>query len=180
MLEMIWRNYADTSVLRQQIKDSFWDQIILRKNHPQSPHREVSDIWVRYNPIENYHGDMAAFNAEHVSQWYPISHELPEAMRLAQDIAKQFQAQRLGAVLITRIGPNKTCYPHVDGGWHARYYEKFALQIAGNTKQSFHVHDEILRTNNGDLYTFDNSVIHWVMNPTDEERITMIVCIRRH
>ena len=180
MLTMLKERYADTYALQSQLIPHLWDTIKLRSEHPQSPHREVSDIWVRYNPIENYQGDISQFNAEHVSHWYPVSEELPEAVRLAKQIAEDFGAKRLGAVLITKIPAGKQCYPHIDSGWHARYYEKFALQVCGNHQQSFHVENEVLHTQSGDLFEFDNSHVHWVLNPSTEDRITMIVCLRRH
>lgn len=178
MLEMIRRSYADTSLLLEQLNNpEVWN---IHRYRTKGPHRELSDIWVRYNPIENFTGDMQAFNAEHVSQWYQVAEELPEAKRLSELIAQEFSAKRLGAVLITKIAPGKQCYPHVDQGWHAGFYEKFALQIKGNRQQSFHVEDCMLRTRTGDLFWFDNSHRHWVLNPSDEDRITMIVCLRRH
>ena len=179
---MMREHYADTSYLFDQLRShpQVWDTITHRTSNPTSPHREVSDIWVRYNPIENFDGDMMKFNAEHISQWYPVIEELPDARLLAETIAEEFEAKQLGAVLITKIPAGKNCYPHIDQGWHARYYEKFALQVRGNHQQSFHVQEEILRTEDGDLFAFDNSYPHWVFNPSDEDRITMIVCIRRH
>jgi hypothetical protein len=180
MLRMVKKSYADTSALSAQLLSSTWNTIPFRTENPLSPHREVSDIWVRYNPIENYHGDMREFNSEHVSRWYEVANEIPEAKRLSEQIANDYHAHRLGAVLITKIPAGKTCYPHIDQGWHARYYEKFALQVSGNLQQSFSVEDETLRTESGDLFWFDNSRLHWVLNPSTEDRITMIVCLRRH
>jgi hypothetical protein len=182
MLKLIRKAYADTSYLVDQLisHPELWNEITLRSEHPQSPHREISDIWVRYNPIENYTGDMKAFNSEHISQWYPTVEYLSEARLLSEMIVDEFEADQLGAVLITKIPAGKQCYPHIDQGWHARFYEKFALQVKGNSEQSFHVEDEMLRTETGDLFAFDNSKPHWVLNPSSEDRITMIVCIRRH
>jgi hypothetical protein len=182
MLKLIHKDYADTSHLAKQLLShpELWDEITLRREHPASPHREISDIWVRYNAIENYDGDMHRFNSEHISTWYPVAEHLSEARLLSEMIAEEFKADRLGAVLITKIPAGKQCYPHIDQGWHAGFYEKFALQIRGNEQQSFHVEDEILRTHDGDLFAFDNSKPHWVLNPSGEDRITMIVCIRRH
>lgn len=180
MLTMLKKGYADTYALQAQLIPSVWNAITLRTENPQSPHREVSDIWVRYNLIENYRGDMTQFNSEHESQWYQVAEQIPEARRLSEQIAQDYNADRLGAVLITKIPAGKTCYPHIDQGWHARYYEKFALTVAGNLEQSFSVEDEVLRTETGDLFAFDNSRLHWVLNPSAEDRITMIVCIRRH
>lgn len=180
MLGMIQKHYAESSLLKQlEAHPEVWDNFPYR-TQGDSPHRELSDIWVRYNPIENFDGDMKRFNSEHVSQWYPVAEALSEAKRISHSIALDFGVQRLGAVLITKIPAGKQCYPHVDLGWHARYYEKLAFQVKGNLEQSFHVEDQILRTEDGDLFYFDNSKIHWVLNPSAEDRITLIICVRRH
>ena len=182
MLRMIQERYADTGRLLDELAEhpEAWNTIRIRTEHPKSPHREVDDIWVRYNALENYKGDIAAFNGEHEGQWYPATEILPEAKRLSEHIQQDFSGERLGAVLITKIPAGKQCYPHIDQGWHAGYYEKFALQVKGHHEQSFHVQDSELRTRDGDLYWFDNSKPHWVLNPSAEDRITLIVCIRRH
>jgi hypothetical protein len=179
-LKMVRERAFDVSALQAQLVDAPWNAIRHRTEHPQSPHREVSDIWVRYNPIENYHGDMSAFNAEHEPEWYPVSRQLTEAERIAQAISVQFQALSLGAVLITKIPAGGQVYPHVDQGWHARTFEKFAVQVRGNDRQAFHFENEDLVTHDGDLFWFDNAYPHWVTNDSDEDRITLIVCLRRH
>lgn len=179
-IEMVREKAFDVRKLQEQLATVTWDEIRHRTSHPQSPHREVSDIWVRYNPIENYHGDMQAFNAEHVAQWYPVAKQLTEAERIAQAISVEFQALALGAVLITKIPPGKQVYAHVDQGWHAQHFEKFAVTIKGDDEQAFFFENEYLVTHPGDLWWFDNSFPHWVSNNSDEDRITLIVCIRRH
>lgn len=181
-LRMLEKRAFDVSRLQDQLtcQPQLWNTIRHRTEHPQSPHREVSDIWVRYNPIENYTGDMQAFNAEHAPAWYPAARQLPEAERLSQAISVEFQALSLGAVLITKIPAGKRVYPHIDQGWHARHFEKFAICIQGNDKQAFHFEGESLITHPGDLWWFDNAYPHWVTNDSDEDRITLIVCIRRH
>src|SRR5882724_3840807 len=130
---MVKERAYDVSALQAQLaaNPQCWDAVRLRTEHPQSPHREVSDIWVRYNPMENYHGDMGAFNAEHQAEWYPVTDVLTEAKRLALEIATDYGAQELGMVLITKIPAGKQVHPHIDGGWHARHYEKLAVQIRG-------------------------------------------------
>ena len=88
------------------------------------------------------------------------------------------RGERLGGVLITRIRPGQICKPHTDPGWHARYYSKFAVQIAAAPEQAFHFEGEKLVTAPGDIYWFDNSHTHWVTNESEVDRITMIVCIK--
>jgi hypothetical protein len=181
-LRMVKERAFDVSPLLRQLAahPQCWDGVRLRTEHPKSPHRETSDIWVRYNPLENYHGNMQDFNAEHTPDWYPICEELPAARELAEAVSADQQALQIGMVLITRIPPGKQVYPHVDGGWHARTFEKFALTIKADDEQAFFFENEYLVTHPGDLFWFDNSQPHWVSNNSDEDRITLIVCLRRN
>ena len=151
LLRMVRKDYADPIGLQIELSHSpeVWDTLTFRTT--EGPHRELSDIWVRYNALENFDGDMQRFNAEHVPSWYPVVEKIPSARYLSEKIAYDFDAD-LGGVLITKIPPHKQCYPHVDKGWHAGYYEKFAFQVKGNKSQSFHVEDEILVTVDGDLF----------------------------
>jgi hypothetical protein len=156
-----------------------WSRHTMRTDAYRTPHKAVDDIWVRYNAWENFAGDVQAFNAEHESSWYPVIADLPAAWSLARKVLRDVGGGRLGGVLITRIPPGGRVNPHVDTGWHAGYYEKFAVQIASNESQAFCFEDAELRPLPGDLYTFDNSRLHWVTNDSDTPRITLIVCVRR-
>jgi uncharacterized cupin superfamily protein len=89
-----------------------------------------------------------------------------------------FRGERLGGVLITQIPPGHSCKPHADDGWHARHFEKFAIQIESGPGQYFCFEGERLETKPGDLFTFDNAHTHWVTNDTPHNRITLIACIR--
>jgi aspartyl/asparaginyl beta-hydroxylase (cupin superfamily) len=88
------------------------------------------------------------------------------------------KGEKLGGVLITRIPPGAVCKPHVDPGWHARHYQKYAIQIEANPQQAFHFAGVSLVTGPGDLYWFDNAHEHWVTNDSDADRVTLIVCIK--
>ena len=99
---------------------------------------------------------------------------------LVYDIFRFVEGVELGGVLITRIPAGKECKPHVDPGWHARRYEKFGVQITSAPGQKFCFDDVELETKPGDIFWFDNQFNHWVTNPTEYERITMIVCIRKN
>lgn len=156
-----------------------WNAHTQRTESYDTPHRAVDDIWVRYNAWENFHGDRAAFNGEHESSWYPVVGKIPDAWWLARKVCRHVGGKRLGGVLITRIPAGGEVKPHIDTGWHAGYYEKFAIQVKGNKDQAFCFEDRELRPEAGDLYTFDNSRMHWVRNDSDKERITLIICIRR-
>jgi hypothetical protein len=155
-----------------------WNDFDLRTNHPQSPHRELDDIIMRYNARLNFTGDRQAFNGPHDSVWWPSIEQLPSVRNIVWDLMREVEGERLGMVLITRIPPGKQCYPHVDNGWHAGHYDKYAVQLASAPGQSFHVAEESLSAAPGECYRFDNSLPHWVINDSDQARMTMIVCIR--
>lgn len=156
-----------------------WDQNRFRTiGGYGNPHTRLSDIIVRFNDWKNWTGDRAAFNEEHESVWWEPFEKLPAIEPLVFDLARLFLAERIGMVLITRIPPHTNCEPHIDSGWHARHYLKFALQLKAAPGQMFCYDDFRLETFPGDLYAFRNDWRHWVENPTDEERITLIICLR--
>jgi hypothetical protein len=136
-----------------------WNVHRWRTEHPRSPHHEVSDIWVRYNAVENIGPQ---FNDPHIAVWYPVCAVLPSAKLLALDVANRNQASSLGGVLITKIPGGNKVHPHVDGGWHALHYEKIAVQLAGNEKQAFCFEGESLSALPGESYWFHNQSPHWV------------------
>lgn len=170
----------DVGPLVKQIQASpgVWNRHRERIEMYGTPHNGVSDIWVRYNDWANYSGDWAAFHEPHESVWYPVVSEIPAAWSLARKVRRHVGAETIGGVLITRIPPGGRVEPHVDGGWHARHYDKYAVQLLGNQRQAFCFEDSELRPEPGDLYTFDNSRLHWVTNDSDTDRMTLIICLK--
>lgn len=149
-----------------------WDQHPQRTSPKDSPHHELSDIWARFAEPNTGYPD-----GSHDSMWYQPNSLLP-VRDIVYGLMTAVRGDRLGGVLITRIKPGQMCKPHTDSGWHARYYEKYAVQIASAPEQAFHFHGHELVTEPGDVFWFDNSHEHWVTNNSDSDRITMIVCIR--
>lgn len=166
------------AVKQIEAQPDVWNRHTLRTDAYATPHRAVSDIWVRYNAWENWAGDVAAFNGPHESSWYPVVSQLPAVWSLVRRVMRDTGLRTLGGVLITKIPPGGRVEPHVDHGWHARHYDKFAVQLRGNARQAFCFEGAELRPVPGDLYTFDNSRLHWVVNDSDEDRITLIICLR--
>lgn len=150
-----------------------WNEHPDRTDSAESPHRELDDIWVRFGCP-----DRARDGQPHDAHWYPQADVLG-VRALCYDVMRHVQGVELGGVLITRIPPGATCHPHIDHGWHARRYSKFGVQVTSAPGQTFHVEEDILETKPGDIFQFDNSYSHWVLNPTAYERVTMIVCVRQ-
>lgn len=164
----------DVAPLVEQLSESpeLWGEIPLRTSG-DSPHRESKDIWLRFAK------DLGAFNFPHSSIWYPAAGDLLSAADLCMYMMSMVNGHTLGGVLITKIPAGKQIYPHIDKGWHAQYYEKFAIQIASAHGQSFCFEGEELNVAPGESFWFSNQSSHWVINPTNEDRITLIMCIKR-
>jgi hypothetical protein len=172
-----------------------WNQYTLRTTFEYSPHG-VDDIWVRYRPWMEWEslvagktvGDVTELRTHligrfvgepHESVWYPAIDALPSVRALVFELMRHVEAERLGGVLITRIPAHGEVSPHIDRGWHAEYYEKIAVQLKSAPGQAFCFADGRFECEPGTVYAFDNSFSHWVENPTEEERMTLIICVRR-
>lgn len=155
-----------------ELHPKLWDQNTERTAPDDSPHHGLSDIWARFADPETMRED-----GSHDSVWLPPANVLP-VREMVFPLMNMVRGERLGGVLITRIPPGKQCRWHVDPGWHARYYQKYAIQIAAGGDQAFHFKEVSLVTEPGDLFWFDNSRPHSVTNDSAVDRITMIVCIK--
>lgn len=169
---------VDDLVSQINAHPELWNEFDLRTNHPKSPHRDLDDIFVRYNARENFTGDRHAFNERHDPVWWPSLQKLPGVLDIVFSLMRHVEGEQLGMVLITKIPARTQCYPHIDVGWHARHYDKYAVQLASAPGQAFHVGPHQLSADPGECYWFDNSRRHWVVNDSDEDRMTLIVCIR--
>lgn len=155
-------------------RPELWNQRTARTEHPDSPHHGCDDIWLRFG--QSGEGEDAL--RPHDAVWYPEAADLG-VKPLCYDLMRFAMGDELGGVLLTRVPAWHRVEPHVDNGWHAKRYEKFAVQIAAAPGQRFCFEDEELESKPGDVYWFDNQHTHWVENPTPYERVTLIVCIRK-
>jgi len=154
-----------------QSNPHLWNQYTDRTAPADSPHHGLDDIWVRFVPHE------AIKDGPQDCRWYL---DIPGVRQLCADIMHSVQGTELGGVLITRVPAGAEVKPHTDPGWHARRYEKYAIQLTSAPGQRFcFENDEYLETQPGDVFWFNNEFLHWVTNPTQYERVTMIVCVRR-
>lgn len=152
----------------------------MRGDFPASPHSEMKDIWVRYNDVQPFlkSGDWSKFADEHDSKWYEAADRLPSARNIAFQIMSEEQGERLGGVLITKLPPGGRIKKHTDSGWHSDYYDKYYVAVKSPKGSVFGFDDGNIAAEDGQIFWFDNSHPHWVENHTDDDRISMIVCIR--
>jgi len=168
---------VDTELLKEQLfyKPYLWDKNNARRMGPGSPHVEMRDIWIRAN--KNPEG--TDYTKEHDSEWYPAFQALPACRQIIFDVMAAVDGERLGDILITKLPPGGKIHPHVDGGWHAKYYQKFYVPIKNAPGATFNFEDGIIEPDEGDVYYFENDKLHWVENKSQQDRIAMIICIRR-
>ncbi len=151
-----------------------WNQHKYRTENPTSPHYGLDDIWIRFGDPER-----CLDGQPHLPYWYP-SADVLGVKPLIYELFSMVQGDILGGALITRIPPGAACRPHIDPGWHATHYpDKYAIQIASAPGQRFCFEAESLETRPGDVFWFNNQSLHWVDNPTNYERITLIVCVKK-
>ena len=149
-----------------------------------SPHRESKDIWVRYNAIQNvteYGGQLNSdhpANKEHRPVWYPAYYQLPQLRPLVFNLMALVEGEELGTILLVKVPPGKQIYTHIDGSWSASYYEKYFIPVQTYSSTSFNFEDGSIIPQLGEVYWFNNSVPHNVVNNSTEDMILLIVTIK--
>jgi Aspartyl/Asparaginyl beta-hydroxylase len=167
-----------------QRQPHLWNQFTHRTETEGSPHREVDDIWVRYNAYENLAAGREAFSAPHESVWYPAWYALPELRPIVFGLMNLVAGEQLGGVLITKLKPHGSIPSHTDAGWHPENFRcKLYVTLNGAKGNLMWAGPEgdrdIIDMATGDVHVFDNvGVEHGVENHSDEDRITLICCIK--
>lgn len=145
-----------------------------------SPHRDASDIWLRYMAPELLfrHNILTP----HESVWYPESEVLSGVHAITVEIMCHLGGLlELGGILLTKIPPGKEVYWHNDrGAWHAEHFDlKTWTILRGNGQCVNHVENESMVWRTGECWHHSNMLEHRVQNQGETERICLIVCTKR-
>lgn len=156
--------------------EHLWDANPMRRTYPGTPHAAMTDITVRYMPEDQV--TAAARGKEHRNVFWPAWSALPSLRPLVFNLMARVQAVELGSILITKLPPGGEILPHSDAGsWAPEYYNmKCHMTLAGSSLSK--CEDEEIRMVQGDVWTFDNLLIHSVLNVGAGERICCIVSMR--
>lgn len=167
---------------------SLWNANTLRTTHPDSPHQQVEDIWLRFNKLPTnedvaYEEDMArngmlrvVDDCEAIN--YPAWSALPEAQEFVLNLMRMVRGERIGRVLITSLSPGKAITPHKDLGAPAEYYDRYHVVLQGLPGSMFKCGDEAVQMLTGEAWWFDNCETHECINNSADDRIHMVVDIR--
>jgi hypothetical protein len=157
-----------------------WNQHDLRRTAPGTPHAQVDDIWLRFQDTVAYEhlGNAASVIDQHESICYPAWDKLPQARPIIFNLMRGVEAVRLGRVIITRLPPGAVITPHIDGGDHARYYQRYQVCLQSAPGALFHIEGESVTMAPGEIWHIRNDLMHSVENRSAEDRIVMIVDLR--
>lgn len=156
-----------------------WNQHTLRTTHENTPHAQVSDIWLRFNDISLFEngGEDPSILDQHESINYPALARLPEARFLIFQIMARVQGERLGRCMITKLAPGGRITPHTDSGDHAAYYERFHIVLQAAPGCIFRAGDEQVQMRTGEFWWFQNQAEHEVINNSVDDRLHLIIDI---
>lgn len=183
-------------LLALQRKDYLWNQYGVRTWHPESVHREIDDIVLRYNTFDGRPAPIGDDFLEAVCsrievENYPAWDELPEALGLIFPLMMRTSGLHLGRVFISRLRPGAAIPPHSDRIKPAEdtyptrkipaiYYNRYQIILQAAPGCMFASGDEQVYMRPGEAWLFRNQLIHEVVNNSADDRIVLVVDIHSH
>lgn len=174
----------DVTPLLEEIEEhpELWDEFDFRTKSSDSPHHEGHDIILRYNAIENYNENAPQdFAKKHESVWYPAVIKLPSFQHLFTELLNNIPDCEIGGILITKVPAGKSIKMHSDAGyWHPEYYgTKILVLLQSAPGQEFvYKNGERYEGKGAEVFFFNNLPEHAVFNPTNTDRISLIVAAK--
>jgi len=158
-----------------QSQPELWDQNPLRTSHPDTPHKDVSDIWLWFNEMTDNPAE-AIEDLQTVP--YPAWQKLPQVRPIIFDLMRVVEATQLGRCVITKLPPGKKIDPHVDQGTPATFYQRFQICLQSAPGCNFIIEDEQVNFKPGEVWLINNKAEHSVVNNSSQDRIALIVDLR--
>lgn len=169
-------NCDPTAVLNALARQpDLWNQHDLRTTYPNSPHADADDIWLFFNEVGEDH---EAVRDDRLTTPYPAWAALPQVRPIIFGLMMRVNGVQLGRALITRLAPGKRIAPHADSGAPATWFERYQIALQCAPGCVFRAADEQVMFRPGEIWWFDNTKEHEVINNSAEDRIALIVDIR--
>lgn len=158
-----------------------------RVTFPGSPHQDAHDIVLR-GPIGLEYKTLQELHVELQCEDYTAGALLENTLLMANNLAYLLSSDemrhldsplRLGRVILTRLEPMKTIWPHKDEGPVPAFYRRFHLCVQGGEENVFVINGEVVRMMTGDMWEADVREMHTVINLMERDRIHLIVDIER-
>lgn len=167
-------------------RPELWKEDTFLRDYPQGPFGEIESIMLRFpekrvfeqeEELEKYKKGESQFD-QHESINYPAFNLLPEARKLVFDLMSYVQGERLGRVMINKIAPGGRIYPHEDTPEHTAYYTRFHIILQSAAGCYIKSGDEQWEMRTGDVFWFNNKLMHEVVNNSPIDRISMVIDIK--
>jgi hypothetical protein len=157
-----------------------WDENILRTTYAETSHRNIQDIWLRFNDLTDCVDDegkvrSAIFDSLEVIDYRAMA-LIPSVKPVIDTLMFLLQGERVGKVLITRLKPGTIITPHKDMGESGTYYDRFHIPLQGGG--AFMAGDYCVHMATGSTWWFNNQETHSVVNTSDRDRIHLIIDIK--
>lgn len=147
-----------------------WNTDNCRKTFDDSPHTQVHDMLLRFGLKDG--DDLEAVDT-------PLMSKLPNAKATALTIMQVVGGSRLGRVVVTKLEPGKKISPHSDvKGEYSKYYTRYHLVLQGMPGSLFNCGDETVQMMTGELWWFNASAEHSVINNSRDDRVHMLIDVR--
>lgn len=174
------------SILR---RPDLWNANKTRTFHPQSAHRVVDDILLRYNDFREGDDFVDRVCATVACQNMPAMALLPEVLPILFSLMQRVHCEHLGRVFISRMAPGiriplhsdrippaEEAFPH--RAVPAVYFSRYQIALKAQPGIVFKAGDEQVYMAPGEVWWFDNCVSHEVVNNSDDDRISLVVDMR--
>ena len=166
-----------------------WNAHKVRAAHPESVHRDVDDIILRYNKFSAGHDFLDKVCASIDCVMYPPWYKLPQAHPFIFGLMSRVAGVHLGRCMISRLAPGQIIPAHSDRIPPAEkvfpdrpppaiYYERYHLPLQAGPGMVFYCGDEQVQMTPGEFWWFNNQLVHSVVNNSREDRIHLIIDIR--
>lgn len=170
-------------LLAIQRRQELWREDTYLRDYPQGPFGEIESIMLRF-PVKGVYETEKELQ-DHLSRYdphenvdYPAYKVLTEARPIIMQLMTRVAGERLGRAMINKIAPGGRIFPHADTAAHAEYYDRFHIVLQSAPGVQFRCGDEQVYMGVGEVWWFDNSKEHEVINNSKVDRIHLVVDIR--
>lgn len=164
-------------LLQIQRQPNLWKADTYLRDYPQGPFEDVETIFLRF-PSSSVTELERSQKDQHECENMDGSLHLPAARALVFGLMAMVEGERLGRVMINKIRPGGRIFPHADTPVHANYWDRFHYVIQASPGCNFRCGNETVQMHTGQLWWFDNSEEHEVINNSADDRIHLIVDVR--
>jgi len=164
-------------------RSDVWREDTYLRGYPQGPFGDVESIILRFPPVSVFETEAERDEYmktvdQHECADLPVYNRLPQFRPVIMALMSAVGGERLGRCIINKLKPGGRIFPHCDGAEHAAYYDRFHIVLKSHPGNNFRCEDESVSMRDGEVWWFNNSVEHEVINNSADDRIHLIVDIK--